>query len=103
VVLEVAVLAAFATLYGFGPSRRPGHRPPVLPGVLAGAALWSLVSWLFSDYAADLARFDATYGPLGAAAGVMLWFWVSAYILLAGAELNAALDPHRDGISESAR
>ena len=36
--------------------------------------------------------YDATYGPLGAVAGVMMWFWMSAYAALLGAELNAELE-----------
>ena len=39
-----------------------------------------------------IASYDATYGPLGAVVGVMMWFWVSAYAVLLGAELNAALE-----------
>jgi membrane protein len=43
-----------------------------------------------------------TYGPLGAVAGVMLWFWVSVYAVLTGAELNSALelDAGPEAISE---
>jgi membrane protein len=36
--------------------------------------------------------FGATYGPLVAAVGIMLWFYVSAYAVLLGAELNARLE-----------
>jgi membrane protein len=41
---------------------------------------------------AHVASYDATYGPLGAVVGVMMWFWVSAYLVLLGAELNAELE-----------
>jgi Virulence factor BrkB len=34
----------------------------------------------------------ATYGPIGAVVGVMLWFFVSVYAVLLGAELNAQLE-----------
>ncbi len=40
-------------------------------------------------YVGHLASYDVTYGPLGAVAGVMIWFWLSAYVVLLGAELNA--------------
>jgi membrane protein len=45
----------------------------------------------FSAYVTRLADFDLTYGPLAALAGVMLWFWVSSYVVLLGAALNATL------------
>jgi membrane protein len=39
-----------------------------------------------------LASYDATYGPLGAVVGVMMWFYVSALVVMIGAELNAELE-----------
>jgi membrane protein len=39
-----------------------------------------------------IGTFGATYGSLGAAVGVMMWFYVSAYAVLLGAELNARLE-----------
>jgi membrane protein len=54
--------------------------------------LWLVASLLFSAYVQYLASYDATYGPLGAVAGIMMWFWVGAYAVLFGAELNAELE-----------
>ena len=54
--------------------------------------LWLVASTLFTRYATDLASFDAVYGPLAAVAAIMLWFWVSTYVVLLGAELNSALE-----------
>jgi len=54
--------------------------------------LWLLASTLFSFYVQHLATYDATYGPLGAVVGVMMWFYVSAFAVLVGAELNAELE-----------
>jgi membrane protein len=31
------------------------------------------------------------YGPLGAAIALMMWFWVSVYVVLLGAELNVSI------------
>jgi membrane protein len=54
--------------------------------------LWLAASSVFSLYVVRLAGLDTSYGPLGAAAGLMLWFYVSAWVMLLGAELNAALE-----------
>ena len=54
--------------------------------------LWLLSSYLLSLYVAKLANFDATYGSIGAVVGIMLWFYLSAYAALLGAELNAQLE-----------
>lgn len=91
-VLVLFVLLALSLLYRFGPSRRAARWQWVTPGSLLATAAWLLASILFSFYVAHLASYDATYGPLGAVAGVMMWFWVSAYVVLAGAELNAELE-----------
>jgi membrane protein len=64
----------------------------ITPGSLVATALWFAASALFSLYVAHVASFDATYGPLGAVVGVMMWFWVSAYLVLFGAELNVELE-----------
>lgn len=91
-VMVAYVAVSLAALHRFGPSRRPGRRHRILPGTLVATVLWLVVSMLFTDYVRNIAMFDVTYGPLAAVAGVMLWFWVSAYTVLFGAELNSALE-----------
>jgi len=86
------VTVALSLLYRFGPSRRAAQWHWVTPGSLVATGLWLVVSALFTYYVSHLARYDATYGPLGAVVGVMMWFYVSAYAVLLGAELNAALE-----------
>lgn len=91
-VLVGFVFASLAFLYAAGPSRLRGHRRRVLPGVLLATLLWLVASFLFTAYATHFAGFGSVYGPLAAVAAVMLWFWVSAYVVLLGAELNSALE-----------
>ena len=55
-------------------------------------SLWLVASGLLSFYIDHIATFGVTYGPLGAVAAVMLWFFVTAYAVLLGAELNAELE-----------
>ncbi len=91
------LLLAFFTggltlLYARGPSRVPPPRAPVLPGTMLATVLWLVSSWLLSLYVGRLANFDATYGSIGAVVGIMFWFYVSAYAVLLGAELNAQLE-----------
>ena len=91
-VMMLFVAATFAALYRYGPAHAPGIRARILPGTIAATLLWLAATALFSAYASNLARYDVTYGPLGAIATVMLWFWVSSYAVLVGAELNALLE-----------
>ena len=94
-VLVAFVLAALSLLYRFGPSRPGARWRPLTPGSLLATVAWLAASVLFSAYVAHLAAYDATYGPLGTVAGVMIWFFVSAYVVLAGAELDAQLEATR--------
>lgn len=98
-LLGSAVLSLVA-LYRFGPDRPPPARHWLTPGSGLALVLWLLASVLLSFYIDHIAAFGATYGPLGAVAAVMLWFFFTAYAVLLGAELNAQLERHsavRDG------
>lgn len=90
-LLLVFVQLTIAVLYHFGPDRPGARFHWVTPGSLIATLLWLAAAVLFSAYVGNLASYDATYGPFGAVAGVMMWFWVSAYVILAGAELDAEL------------
>jgi membrane protein len=59
-------------------------------------ALWSVV-WViasvgFSLYTANFGRYNETYGALGAVIVVMLWLYISAWVVVVGAEINAELE-----------
>lgn len=93
----LAMLVGFAALsiallYRFGPSHRMPSLRHVTPGTLLATALWLLASGLLDFYIDHIASFGATYGPIGAVVGIMLWFYVSVYAVLLGAELNAQLE-----------
>jgi membrane protein len=89
-MLIVFFFAAMVLLYRYGPSSTPERR--IKPGALLATVLWLLASEALTSYVSRIGGFGATYGPLGAAVGIMLWFYVSAYATLLGAELNAQLD-----------
>lgn len=83
---------AFCVIYRYGPSRERARWRWVLVGAAAAAVGWVAASLVFSWYINHLAHFDVTYGPLGTVMVFMMWIWVSAMVLLLGAELNAELE-----------
>jgi membrane protein len=91
-LMVVFVMLALSLLYRFGPCRRVAGWHWVTPGSALATVLWLAASALFSYYVGHLASYDATYGPLGAVVGVMMWFYVTAFVVLVGAELNAELE-----------
>jgi membrane protein len=91
-IILIAAGLALAVLYRFGPSREPAQWPWVIPGSVAASVAWVVVSMLLSWYLSNFAGYNETYGSLGAVIGLMIWFWISALVILVGAELNAELE-----------
>ena len=91
-LLFVFLLLALGVLYRFGPSRRAPRWEWLSVGTLAAALLWIAGSTLLSWYLSNFGNYNATYGSLGAAIGLMMWMWMSAIIVLCGAELNSEIE-----------
>ncbi len=83
---------ALAVIYRYGPSRETARWRWVTWGSAIAAVLWLAVSGLFSWYAANFGKFNETYGSLGAIIGFMTWLWISAIVILLGAEIDAEME-----------
>ena len=59
--------------------------------------LWIAGSAALSWYLSNFGNYNATYGSLGAAIGLMMWMWVSTTIVLFGAALNSEIERHMTG------
>ncbi len=88
----VLLLLALAVIYQWGPNRPDVHWRWVTPGSILAAVLLLLLSMLFSWYAANFGKFNETYGSLGAVIAFMTWMWLSATIVMVGAELNSEIE-----------
>jgi membrane protein len=89
--LVLLILFGLSILYRFAPAR-PSPWRLFSPGAMVAAVLWLGGSALLSVYLGRFADYDATYGSLGAAIGLMMWMWMSSIVVLLGAELNSAID-----------
>lgn len=90
--LAAMIFVALALLYRFGPSRRSPHWRWISPGSVFAMVTWIFGSSLLSYYLANYGNYDATYGSLGAAIGLMMWMWMSTIVILVGAELNSEIE-----------
>jgi membrane protein len=81
-----------AVLYRFGASRSQAKWKWITWGSAFAAAAWLIVSILFTWYAANFGSYNKTYGSLGAVIGFMVWIWISAIVVLLGAEIDAYLE-----------
>ncbi len=77
-------------IYRYGPNARQRFRS-VIPGAVLAVVLWAITSVGFSIYLATFANYGVTYGSLGAAVGLLFYLYLSASVVLFGAELNAAI------------
>jgi membrane protein len=88
----VVLLAGLAILYRYGADRRTARWQWVSVGSAFGAVTWIVGSYLFSWFLGNFANYNATYGSLGAAVGLMMWLWISAIVVLIGAQINAEIE-----------
>ena len=90
--LTVLTIVALGMLYRFAPCRRAAQWRWVSPGAAGATALWLAGSMGFSYYVANLGSYNGTFGVLGTVMLMLTWFYLSAFAVLFGAELNAELE-----------
>ena len=101
--LFLTVALGLACIYRFGASREAPRWRWITWGSVAATILWLGSSALFSWYAANFGKFNETYGSLGGAIGFMTWLWISAIVILLGAELDAEMEHQIAGEATTGR
>lgn len=92
VVLGGAAALGIGAFYRFGPHRAPARVRWLSWGAVAATLAWVAVSMALSVYFGRFADLNRTYGAIGAVAGLLLWLYASAFVVLLGAELNAQME-----------
>lgn len=91
-LLAVIAAGAVTALYRYGPDREKAEWTWLTPGSAFAAVGWGLLTAGFGIYVANFGNYNATYGSLGAVVVLLTWLYLSALILLLGAELNSELE-----------
>jgi membrane protein len=91
-VLVLLLVASLSAIYRFAPSREQARWRWVSWGAAVATLLWLVGSILFSLYVSTIAAYDKTYGSLGAVVVLLMWLYVTCYVILLGAELNAEIE-----------
>lgn len=86
-----AIGLILAAIYAWAPNRDNYAWRWVTPGSAFATLVWILATGAFSLYVSNFGNYNATYGALGAVVVFLTWLYLSAYILLLGAELNQVL------------
>src|SRR5262249_25967837 len=89
IAVGFAVLA-IEVLYFFAPNVKQRFQA-TLPGAVAAVTCWICLSYVLEEYFRHFAKFNKTYGTLGAAIALMIWLYWTAFAVLVGAKLNAEL------------
>lgn len=91
-LLLAGAAAGAGTLYRYGPNRKKAKWIWITPGSILAFVGWIVLTLGFDIYAANLADYGRTYGSLATVVVLITWMYLSAYILLFGAELNSELE-----------
>jgi membrane protein len=91
-ILFIIIAVGLAFVYRYGPSRAEPQRRWITWGSAFASIAWIAVSLGFSWYAANFGSYNKTYGSLAAVVVLMFWLWLSAAIILIGAELDAEME-----------
>jgi len=95
VAAAVASLAV-AALFRYAPDREDTPWAWLTPGAIVATLGWIAMTLGFGIYASNFGNYNATYGALGAVVVLLMWLYLSAYILLLGAELNSEVEKHAE-------
>jgi len=96
VVTFVAMIAltvvGLAVLYRYGPSRRNAQWRWLTPGAAVACVAWLIASAGFAFYVGNFGSYNESFGSLAGVIVMLTWLWISAYIVLLGAEINSEIE-----------
>ena len=90
--LALLVLMGLAVLYRYSPDRAAAKWRWLTPGTLIAGALWLVASIGFSVYVQNFASYNETFGSIAGVIVLLMWMWISAVVILLGAELNSEIE-----------
>ncbi len=91
-LLFLIVIGGLAILYRYGPSRPTARWRWITPGAVIATALWLVGSIGFAFYVRNFGSYNETFGALGGVIVLLMWLWLSSYIVLLGAEFDAEIE-----------
>ena len=92
VVLALMTVGGLAVLYRYGPSRDDAEWKWLSPGAIAACIIWIAASVGFSIYVSNFGSYNESFGSMAGVIILLMWLWISAFIVLMGAELNAEME-----------
>ncbi|EPX85941.1 putative membrane protein [Rubellimicrobium thermophilum DSM 16684] len=100
-LLLLLVAVGLGLLYRHGPDRGPLPWRWITPGAIAACLLWLVGTLAFTTYVANFGSYNETFGALGGVIILLTWLWLSAFIILMGAELDDAIERQHRAAGDS--
>jgi membrane protein len=91
-IVFLLVATAIAGVYRYAPARDKVPRRWGFTGVSVATLGWIGTSALFSYYVSEFATYNQTFGSLGAVVVLLLWLYLTIFVVLVGAEINAEIE-----------
>jgi YihY family inner membrane protein len=95
--LLAVVVGSLAVLYRVAPDRDAPRLSWVSLGSLVVTAVWAVASLGFTFYVNNFGSYDKTYGAIAGVIVLMLWLYLTCYLVLLGAEINSEAE-HQTGL-----
>ena len=98
IVAVVVLLAGVSVLYRYGPNRVMPSGRAIRPGAVVAVISWAALSVVFSYYVANFGNYNQVYGSIGAVIAMLVWMWLSSFLVLLGAVVNAQIEKYVYGL-----
>ncbi|MBM1689486.1 YihY/virulence factor BrkB family protein [Sulfitobacter geojensis] len=92
IVAIVVLFAGVGLLYRYGPNRKVARFRWLSAGAIVAVALWVILSLGFSYYVTNFGNYNQVYGSIGAVVAMLIWLWITSFLVLYGAALNAQIE-----------
>lgn len=96
IVVLIVLTLVFLLIYEFLPNHKKSKWVWITPGAIAGIVLWLLLSYGFRLYLEYFGSYNKTYGSLGAVIILLLWLYLTAFVIAFGGVINAVLQEFTD-------
>tara|TARA_R110002126_G_scaffold28329_4_gene94137 strand:- start:122 stop:1021 length:900 start_codon:yes stop_codon:yes gene_type:complete len=95
VVMIVVLYAGISLLYRMGPVKREARMKWFTPGAIFATLGWTAASIGFSVYLQNFGNYNEIYGSIGAVIALLMWLFISAFLVLLGGSINAHFERER--------
>lgn len=94
VILAILLVYFLGSIYKYAPAKRSSPFKWVLPGAILATVMWLIASWGFSFYVKNFGSYGEVYGSISAVVVMLLWLFITSFIILIGAEVNAQAEQY---------